>query len=189
MARRDNKRRAFVRLLYRKEKTMKLKEITPERRSTLSKRVSYMMNSPDSCDPVERNYNRIEILLKDAKSLIEHEEHWTKGAYAKRFERDAWSHIAVEESDSTNCFCAIGALLRAAVEYDDWNEQDRRQVYNSALNELGAAVRYIDWGNERYFSTLMGLNDNTNHACVLRAYDAVINTVDKYRQYFDGEES
>ena len=158
---------------------MKFEAITEERRNTLNTRFQILINSPDSCDPVSRNYREVARLVKDTISIIEDEKRWTKGSYAKKHHKDGTSYtIDLHEADETTCFCAIGALTRAAMEYDDLSSCERRQVYNSALNELGAAARYIDWGSKGFFDTLMSLNDNTDHSCVMKAFKAVESSIE-----------
>jgi hypothetical protein len=168
---------------------MKLQPITEERRNTIKERMHRILNAPDSCDPVNRDYRAVDRLIGD---LIEHfndPRGWTTKRYVARYNHvmALWETVNFTEAKETDCFCVIGALYRQAAEYDDWTDTMRRQVPITALNELGAAVR-SEYADTKAYSTLMQLNDCEGLDAVMRVLRKVKKITENYIAIHKGDD-
>ena len=86
-------------------------------------------------------------LLRAARSLIETEETWTRGAYCTRDGRH----------------CAVGALRAAAVQ-GQYGRKTRQEAHGLLL---GLA-------RQRGFSSVEGMNDSSTYGQVLAIFDSAI---------------
>lgn len=94
--------------------------------------------------------------LRDARELLADPTRWTQGSYA----RDARGYRALPEAREAACWCALGALLRPALEWDVtlvWGHLLLRRAAKEIFD------RTPDW-----------VNDVLGHADVLRMYDRAI---------------
>jgi hypothetical protein len=89
-------------------------------------------------------------ILIIARKLIEKEENWTQGAYARLPDGTPTD----EDGPSVSCYCSLGALSKAG---NFWTPQ-------KAYDYLYAAMG----------SSITDFNDTHTHAEVLAAFDAAI---------------
>lgn len=96
-------------------------------------------------------------ILKDARALIADEKNWTKDAFAR--------NSSGEKVDPTNegavCFCAIGALAKAA----GVNPEGELPAENLLVSEM------LEWDAR---DSIPDFNDSHPHADVLTLFDRAI---------------
>ena len=98
-----------------------------------------------------------ELRIK-AKAVIADPKHWTQGSYAKDAEGQA---SAPAKSDAV-CWCSLGALDMVAHE---------EHAYDARF----AAIRYLTKVSvECGYNDIPGLNDNSSHEAVMKAWDEAI---------------
>jgi len=114
---------------------------------------------------------RVDVLIA-ARALIADPAHWTQGAYARQ--TDQFGDFAEVLSPDAKCFCALGALSRAAG-IDDPLRVDEAPEYRLLQNAVGKLTNgrchYIPTVNDGY-ARLPG--DLTPHEGVLKMYDMAI---------------
>jgi hypothetical protein len=95
-------------------------------------------------------------ILREARALIDTPEKWTQDAEA----RDADGNEVLYNDPSATCFCAIGAMSRAADEYSPSRETRilRRAVFGDVWRPIPS------WNDA----------PETSHADVLEAFDRAI---------------
>lgn len=98
-------------------------------------------------------------ILKEAKSLIDTPEKWTKETYA----RSTSGGVISEHEDGAVCFCSLGAFFRVAKSAD--------VVYmDSGWDILIKAVKLI----KPTAYSVATFNDNHTHAEVMAMWDKAI---------------
>lgn len=96
--------------------------------------------------------SQVELLTR-ARAIIENPQNWTKGEMA----RDAGGRLVVSHSPDAVCFCAVGALRRAA--------------YELCIDRFPSFYTLQKWcGTE----PVPLFNDTHTHADVLALYDRAI---------------
>jgi len=104
-------------------------------------------------------------VLKKARAVIEKPENWTKGHYA----RDADGRPVSPLHSSAICFCALGAIRRAALLSGDGSGY-AAALHNASCIKHGADVHMV---ND---------DDNTTHADVLAIFDEAISNAETSEQ-------
>ena len=111
--------------------------------------------------------NKALVLLKAARKLITPRAKWAQGSYA--YDSDAVRASTL--SDSAVCWCAAGALAKAA-DVDatfsvSWREsEDLLAAFNAMNGEASrrAARSLVDYNDERAHRTVLGLFDRVIEA-------------------------
>lgn len=101
-------------------------------------------------------------ILENARALISEPEHWTRGTMARVGVRGR--HVDSKDADAT-CFCALGALRRAASSGSEFEEV--RYLLGRAIGSLGAGKRIALYNDRKGCKT-------KRHAEILAAFDAAI---------------
>lgn len=105
-------------------------------------------------------------LLQQGRSKIEDPEHWCTGTLAINAEGEPVD----PDARDAYAFCAVGAIFSG---YDlDPIYQRARDLLDSCAIEMG----YEPDGEGPY--AIVDLNDNSDHATVLAAYDCAIRKAD-----------
>ena len=105
-------------------------------------------------------------LLKRARRRITDPNHWTLGTYA----RDAGGRVALPASPAAVQWCALGALQAEAPR--GWHLGGKRHAeFSDALHRLAEAIPERGWMTP---ASVPDLNDEGDHAAVLKLYDAAI---------------
>ena len=96
-------------------------------------------------------------LLTKAKAVIADPKHWTQGWYAK----DAEGKSVGPRKPDAVCWCSLGALEKVAYE---------EGTYSIRLT----TARYLDMVADECYNGIPGLNDNSSHEAVMKAWDEAI---------------
>lgn len=100
-------------------------------------------------------------VLQKARKRIEDPAHWTQGAFA----RNAYGVEVLPDFHTAVCWCAKGAIYatiwETSVDLGDQQEWDALTVLNLAV------------GPDHHHDVVL-LNDSTDHATVLAAFDRAI---------------
>lgn len=99
-------------------------------------------------------------LLTKAKELIQDPKNWIKGTLAANAKG---VHVAVG-SRSACCFCALGALTRAAQRQSGLTKFRAGNVLSTAACELGAGASVTSFNDRK----------RTTHADIMKLYDKAI---------------
>jgi hypothetical protein len=97
-------------------------------------------------------------IIAVALTLIEDEEHWTRGAIARTADR----HPCAWNDPGAVRFCAVGALVRVAADLVG-NEDHARQLAVLAGRQIGAA-------SGRRGAVLAYINDCEGHAAIVTMF-------------------
>lgn len=114
---------------------------------------------------------RVDVLIA-ARALIADPQNWTQGAYARQ--TDQFGDYAEVLSPDAKCFCALGALSRAAGINDPLgiDEVPEYRLLQKAVGKLtNGRCHYVPSVNDGY-ARLPG--DLTPHEGVLKLYDMAI---------------
>lgn len=114
---------------------------------------------------------RVEVLIA-ARALIADPKNWTQGAYARQ--TDQFGDYAEVLSPDAKCFCALGALARAAGIDDPLsvNEVPEYRLLQKAVGRLtGNQCHFVPSVNDGYARLP---DDLTPHQGVLKLYDLAI---------------
>lgn len=101
-------------------------------------------------------------LLTAAKAVIADPKHWTQNAFA----RDAAGNSACAANPGAVCFCALGAMDRAAsnsLHLTNWSVKADAELH---LRHAAVSIRR-DYGPA-------GINDDTDHPTVMKMFDTAI---------------
>ena len=102
---------------------------------------------------------KIKQVLTEARKLIENEENWTTGYYARDKEGNE-----IDESSPLACkFCAIGALHRVIEREDDYEI-----VYSGAKEKLAKVAE------DNHGLYIAQVNDSLGHKATLEMFDKAI---------------
>ena len=108
------------------------------------------------------NNPKIKTILKAAREILQDEKRWTKGYFARTAAGDR-----VESCNKAAvCYCAMGAIDKAAVEA----REPRFGVGDDAIDAL---AKFLPDGHQK---SVASFNDNpkTTHAEVLALFDQAI---------------
>jgi len=116
----------------------------------------------------------VAILLERAMKLIETEDKWTQGSFARDKDDESvdveFDHI---DMSAIACCCALGAVRVAARKFAKHHRDALIDLADAAL-EKAASVMGTKRGECEDESLAVILNDNNGHATVLSMYRAAI---------------
>ena len=114
-------------------------------------------------------------LLVEARTLIARPEAWTQGAAARDADGEP---VGVEHEDAVS-WCATGAINCAMYRHADSLEipPPLQRARNQAGTILTDTVRALTLG---HYTEATTYNDQTNHGCIVHAFDIAIADADKH---------
>ena len=123
-------------------------------------------------------------LLAEARTLIARPEDWTQGAAARDAEGEP---VGVEHEDAVS-WCATGAINCAMYRHADSLEvpPPLQHARNQAGTILTRTVRALTLG---HYTEATTYNDQTNHGCIVHAFDIAIADADRHRDKHSGGRS
>jgi hypothetical protein len=126
-------------------------------------------------------------ILRDARELLSDEKRWTKSALARAVDDSDPEGAADQETNATDpsatCFCAMGAILRAAGT-DDTDDELAESALRALSNALDDEFRLRwdndggdEWPSEKDPEEAIpdfNDDDDVGHADVIAAFDYAI---------------
>ena len=114
-------------------------------------------------------------LLVEARTLIARPEDWTQGAAARDAEGET---VGVEHEDAVS-WCATGAINCAMYRHADSLDvpPPLQHARNQAGTILTKTVRALTLG---HYTEATTYNDQTNHGCIVHAFDIAIADADRH---------
>lgn len=112
-------------------------------------------------------------IIKQAKALIQNEQKWIKGVSASRCKGSTGSVELPFQSKHATCFCATGAVRRAA--YDICTTLQNAYWWRECDKALIVLDKTLDRMNKRAWSVEI-YNDkaSTTHADIMTLFDRAI---------------
>lgn len=107
------------------------------------------------------------VVLEKMKDLLQDEDHWTKGSYARRSKDPNEQGVEIENPEAT-CWCLEGAYwkIKAGIDQASWSvaEQEYQLVWNCIEEKLGQNRGMISFNDD----------DRTTHADVIGVLECAI---------------
>lgn len=113
-------------------------------------------------------------LLREARKIIEQEDHWTQGSYAQAVREPKLATIGNARpvmADDATCFCSMGALYRAAHVNNFQEIEEEVWAARAVLDQAAVAA-------DPSSMSIIGFNDKHTHDEVLAVFDEAITNLE-----------
>lgn len=118
-------------------------------------------------------------ILKEAKAIIADPSRWTKGAFA----RDKYGTKVYALAPAATCFCALGAVYKAADAYgaDEYHDLAPKLFgpdYDCTYETPQEMQKALDALSDNTEDGIVQVNDEDGHEAVLAVFDKAISSLE-----------